>query len=144
MKKTNILYWVFTGLFAAFMAMSAIPDVLSMPVAVKGMHEGLGYPVYFIPFIGVAKLLGVVAILLPVNSRLKEWAYAGLSFDLIGATYSIIAASLGVSAWGFMVLPIGLAVCSYTFYHKRQRQLASTPQQQTKNADHIITYAKAV
>ena len=84
MKKTNILYWTFTGLFAFLMFGSAIPDVFSHPIAVKGMHEDLGYPLYFLPFIGIAKWLGVIAILIPANyPRIKEWAYAGLFFDLI-------------------------------------------------------------
>jgi hypothetical protein len=119
MKKTNIFYWIFTGLFAAMMLGSAIPDVLSSPIAVKGMHEELGYPVYFIPFIGIAKVLGVLAILLPISARIKEWAYAGLIFDLVGATFSIIA--IGKPDWMFMILPLFLAVGSYTFYHKRRK-----------------------
>ena len=144
MKKTKIVYWIFTGLFTAFMAMSAIPDILSMPVAVEGMHEGLGYPLYFIPFIGVAKMLGVLAIVLPVHSRLKEWAYAGLSFDLIGATYSIVATNAGTAAWGFMIIPITLAVCSYILYHKHQSQLVSTARIQGNNAERNVKYAAAV
>ena len=119
MKKTNIFYWVFTGLFSAMMLGSAIPDVMSSPIAVQGMHVELGYPVYFIPFIGVAKVLGVLAILLPISTRIKEWAYAGLVFDLIGATFSIIA--IGKPDWMFMVLPIFLAVGSYVFYHRKRK-----------------------
>jgi hypothetical protein len=121
MKKTKILYWIFTALFAFLMLSSAIPDVLSSPVAIKGMHEGLGYPLYFIPFIGVAKVLGVIAILFPGFSRIKEWAYAGLFFDLAGATYSI--SSIGAPAANslFMALPIALAICSYVFYRKKLR-----------------------
>lgn len=119
MKKIKILYWVFTSLFAAFMLSSAIPDIISHPVAVEGMHKGLGYPVYFIPFIGWAKLFGSLAILLPLSPRIKEWAYAGLVFDLVGATYSIIAVGEPASAWGFMIVPLLLAYFSYTFYHKK-------------------------
>lgn len=119
MKKTKIFYWIFTGLFAAFMLSSAIPDILVMPIAVEGMHKGLGYPVYFIPFIGVAKLLGSLAILLPLAPRIKEWAYAGLVFDLIGATYSIIAIGETPDQWGFMIAPLLLAYLSYRFYHKK-------------------------
>ena len=122
MKSTNIFYWIFTGLFAATMFMSAVPDVISSEIAVKGMHDGLGYPLYFIPFIGVAKVLGVIAIVVPGFPRLKEWAYAGLVFDLIGATYSIIASGQPVSAATFMVIPFLLATLSYVFYHKRFSQ----------------------
>jgi len=119
MKKTKIIYWVFTSLFAFMMLGSAIPDIFSSPVAVKGMHDGLGYPVYFIPFIGVAKLLGVVAILTPGFPRIKEWAYAGLFFDLAGASYSIASSGAAAANWIFMMLPISLAIGSYVFYHKR-------------------------
>ena len=131
MKKVNILYWIFTGIFAAFMFMSAIPDVFSSPIAVKGMHEGLGYPLYFIPFIGVAKVLGVIAILTPGFPRLKEWAYAGLVFDLTGATYSIIASGQPASAWAFMAIPILFAILSYTFFHKRQLGTSSQSAEET-------------
>lgn len=100
---------------------SAIPDVMVDPLAVEGMHHGLGYPLYFIPFIGVAKILGVLAVLLPLSSRIKEWAYAGLIFDLVGATYSIIA--VGKADWMFMILPVFLGISSYVFYHKRRKLL---------------------
>jgi flagellar biosynthesis protein FliR len=64
MKKTNLLYWIITGLFAAFMTYSAIPSIAMAPEAVN-MITGLGYPKYFVPFSGVAKLLGSIAILIP-------------------------------------------------------------------------------
>ena len=124
MKKTNIIYWILTGLFSALMLFSAIPDIMSHPLAVQGMHRELGYPLYFIPFIGIAKALGVLAILLPVSHRLKEWAYAGLVFDLIGATFSIIA--IGKPDWAFMALPLFLAAGSYIFYHRRKRYRKET------------------
>jgi hypothetical protein len=126
MKKTKILYWTFTGLFAFMMFGSAIPDVFSAAEAVKGMHDGLGYPLYFIPFIGVAKVLGVMAILVPGFHKLKEWAYAGLTFDLIGATFSIIASGAPLANWAFMVLPLSLAFASYVFYHRKLKATAST------------------
>jgi hypothetical protein len=128
MKKLNVLYWVFTSLFAALMLMSAIPDIFMDPVAIKGMHEDLGYPLYFVPFIGVAKLLGSIAILVPGFHRIKEWAYAGLFFDLIGATFSIIAAGGTIAQYGFMVLPLALGIIAYVFYHKRKAALLSAPQ----------------
>jgi hypothetical protein len=127
MKKIKIAYWIFTALFAFMMFGSAIPDVLSSPVAVKGMHEGLGYPIYFVPFIGVAKVLGVIAILVPGFSKIKEWAYAGLFFDLIGATYSVISIGAPAMNWVPMALPIALGICSYVFYHKKLKtKLQST------------------
>jgi hypothetical protein len=121
MKTTNILYWIFTGLFAAFMLMSALPDIISHPLAVQGMHNELGYPLYFIPFIGVAKFLGVVAILLPGFHRLKEWAYAGFAYDLIGATYSVF--SIGKPDWMYMLIFIAFFFVTYFLYQKRKKLL---------------------
>ena len=120
MKKNKILYWTITGLFSAFMLFSAVPDILVVPDAIAFMTH-LGYPKYFIPFIGVAKLLGVIAILVPGFPRIKEWAYAGLFFDLIGATYSQVANDGFQPAILFMVLPIALLFISYSLYHKKIR-----------------------
>src|SRR5437868_13492782 len=61
--------------------------------AIQLMHDSLGYPVYFIQFISIAKLLGAIVILIPGLNRIKEWAYAGLFFDLAGAIYSGIAST---------------------------------------------------
>ena len=91
-KTLNILYWVFTLLFVALMLFSAIGGIKPTGDAIKIMHDMLGYPVYFISFISIAKLLGCIAILIPSFVRIKEWAYAGLFFDLAGAFYSGIAA----------------------------------------------------
>ena len=120
MKKTKLLYWIITGLFAAFMLFSAIPDILVMPDAITFMGH-LGYPKYIIPFIGMAKLLAVIAILVPGYPRIKEWAYAGLMVDLTGATYSQIASDGFQPAIFFMVLPIALLFISYSLYHKKIR-----------------------
>ena len=129
MKKIKVLYWVFTGLFAAMMFMSAVPDIFSNTIAVKGMHGDLGYPLYFIPFIGIAKALGVIAILVPGYPRIKEWAYAGLTFDLVGATYSIISSGQPFASFAFMIVPLALAVLSYTFYQKKLKLNGGTEEQ---------------
>jgi hypothetical protein len=123
-KTIKILYWVFTILFAFMMLGSAIPDILVMPLAVEGMHNGLGYPVYFIPFIGTAKALGVIAILIPGFPRIKEWAYAGLMFDLIGATYSIAMSPKADSPWYVMLVPITVGALAYIFYQKKLKASA--------------------
>ena len=116
-KKINIFYWIVTGLFSAFMLFSSIPDILNSADAVKFM-TGLGYPPYLTPFIGVAKVLGIIGILIPGYPRIKEWAYAGLVFDLIGATYSVISVSYDPKGL-FMLVFVGLAFGSYFLYHKK-------------------------
>lgn len=120
MKKTKIIYWSTTVLFALMMLGSAIPDIISSDVAVKGMHEGLGFPLYFIPFIGVAKLLGVIAIVIPGFGRIKEWAYAGLFFDLVGATFSIYSSGERGANLAFMLMPILSGALSYVYYRRKQ------------------------
>ena len=105
------------------MIFSAIPDVLSNDDAVKLMHGTLGYPLYIIPFIGVAKLFGAIALLIPGFPRIKEWAYAGLIFDLVGAAYSLMMNGGGTQAAGFMSLFILLGALSYVFYHKKLKAI---------------------
>ncbi len=120
MKKTTILYWVFTGLFAFFMLGSAIPDILVMSLAVKGFGE-LGMPPYLVPFLGWAKLLGVVAILVPGYPRIKEWAYAGLMYDILGAIYALICIHKPLDTWLPMLIIPAVGVGSYVYYHNKQR-----------------------
>lgn len=122
-KRDTVLFWVFTGLFSAFMLTSTIPNMMSAPEWVE-IFKQLGYPLYMLPFIGVAKLLGIVALLVPGFPRLKEWAYAGLFFDLTGAVYS------GLVVGGFdplmlvMLIPYSLGTLSYIFYHRKQRAVS--------------------
>ncbi|MEO6000720.1 MAG: DoxX family protein [Chitinophagaceae bacterium] len=118
MKKTKIIYWIFTCLFAFMMLASSIPDIFSAKVAMEGFSQ-MGMPVYILPFLGIAKTLGVIAILVPGFPRIKEWAYAGLVFDLLGATYSIAASGQALANWIFMALPLALAAGSYIWYHKK-------------------------
>ena len=125
MKKTKILYWIFTIPFVALMGLGAIPDIINQPEAVELIHNHLGYPDYFLQFLGVAKLLGAIAILIPGFPRIKEWAYAGLTYDLIAALYSLIAIGDPPSQWIFMFIALGLAAGSYIFYHKLARETAS-------------------
>ena len=120
-KTTNILYWVFTILFAALMIFSAAGGIGPGEQAIEMIHKGMGYPIYFIQFISLAKIIGAIAILIPGLKTIKEWAYAGLFFDLIGATYSIIKVSpsfdpgmLGMLVW------YGTGILSYYFWKKKQ------------------------
>jgi len=118
MKRTKILYWVFTALIAAFMLFSAIPNIISNADSIALINGVLGYPKYIIPFLGLAKAIAAIAILIPGLKRIKEWAYAGLCFDLVGATYSLVAVG-GVNVQIiFMILPIVVLFISYYFWVK--------------------------
>jgi hypothetical protein len=119
MKKNKIAYWIFTILFSAAMIFSSYGGLRPEPQALQLLHDQLGYPVYFIQFISVAKILGSIAILIPQLKTIKEWAYAGLFFDLIGATYSIFSVSdkFDPGSLGMLVF-IALGALSYYFWKK--------------------------
>jgi hypothetical protein len=119
-KTINLIYWISTVIFAALMIFSAAGGFHPSPQAIQIIHDGLGYPIYFIQFISIAKVLGAIIILIPGLNRIKEWAYAGLFFDLTGAIYSGIAATgkfdpliLTMLMW---VIP---GIVSYYFWHKK-------------------------
>lgn len=121
MKRTKILYWIITIIFAGFMIFSALPDLVVNNDAIDLISTQLGYPEYIIRFLGVAKILGAIVILLPGFPRLKEWAYAGLVFDLIGAMYSSAAVSDKPAESLFMLPIIAFAFASYFLYHKKSK-----------------------
>ena len=120
-KSTNIIYWISTIIFAALMIFSASGGIQPSRRAVQLIHDTLGYPVYFIQFISIAKVIGAVIILIPrIGRSIKEWSYAGLFFDLAGAIYSGIASSgkfdplmLTLLIW---IVP---GVVSYYCWHKK-------------------------
>jgi len=118
MKRINIFYWICTGILLAMVGVGSVFDAISYPDSVK-IVTGLGYPAYLVPFLGIAKLLAFVVILVPGYPRLKEWAYAGIAFDILGALYSNIVLGKPLPALIFIILPILLLAGSYLFYHKR-------------------------
>lgn len=120
MKTTKILYWVCTILIVGLMVFSAISSLMPNPEGAK-MAEHMQYPLYLFKFLGVAKLLGAIAILIPGFARLKEWAYAGYFFDLFGATISFIAIGDPIVNIIPMFLFIAILFGSYFFYHKLQK-----------------------
>jgi uncharacterized membrane protein len=118
MKRTKIIYWVVTAIFLAAMLMSAFSELFQKDAA--HYLTDLGYSAYLNPFLGVAKLLGIIAILLPGFPRLKEWAYAGFTFDLLGASYSMAVKQPDVTKWlPFMLVFLVLLFASYILYHKK-------------------------
>ncbi len=119
MKSTNTWYWVVTILFAAFMLFSAIPNIMNTKESIDMISGQLGYPAYFVPFIGLAKAAGCIAILIPSFRRIKEWAYAGLFFDLSGAIYSILVKEGFQLPMLVMVLPVAFLFVSYFLWHKK-------------------------
>jgi uncharacterized membrane protein YphA (DoxX/SURF4 family) len=126
-KTVNILYWIFTILFAGLMIFSAVGSLTVNDDSINLISKGLGYPEYFIPFTGYAKLIGSIVILIPGLKTIKEWAYAGLFFDLAAAIYSFAAApnmkyDPGMLSMGIWVL---FGILSYVFWKKKLKAEAN-------------------
>jgi len=131
-KSSEVAYWIFTGSMAALMLAASIPDVLRLSPAIA-IFAHLGYPAYLLPFLGVAKTFGAVAVLIPSLRMLKEWAYAGLVFDLTGATYSHLSVGDPSSAWGIPVVALALVIASY-FLHRNRLSQKGRPSDETGQA----------
>ena len=100
----QIAYWVATVVSVVGVGGTGLLDLMGATEMAQHV-TALGYPAYLQHFLGVAKLLGSVVILLPRLPRLKEWGYAGMTFDLAGATYSHIAHRDAVAE---LMLPVSL------------------------------------
>ena len=91
-KRKLIWYWIITAILSFCLFSGGLAQALQLPEVLQGFKP-LGYPTYFISLIGIWKMLGVIAILLPKFKLLKEWAYAGLFFTMTGAVISHIASN---------------------------------------------------
>ncbi len=108
----KIAYWITTGLVAFFIGGGGLSQIWQYKVSPHSVVPVLGYPMYFFAILGVWKFLGAIAILAPRFPRLKEWAYAGIFFDLTGAAASCLAVG-GYGAYGFHVIA-PLVICGLT------------------------------
>lgn len=98
-------YWLATGLVAVAFVVPGIGNLAHAP-HIAGEMAHLGYPTYFLTILGTWKVLGALAVVVPGVARLKEWAYAGMIFDLTGAAAS--RAALGDSVQ-MIVVPLVIA-----------------------------------
>lgn len=121
MKNLNIYYWISIGLILFFLVPGSIMNIMRTPDWLE-VFKQLGYPEYLLPFLGVAKLAGCVVLVLPYFKRLKEWAYAGLFFDLVGAVYSGLAVNGFDPAMLIMFFAIAVLLTSYWLWLKKSGQ----------------------
>ena len=121
MKSTKIIYWIFTILLAALMLLSAFSSLKETSEG-DAMMKHLGFFYGILKLLSIAKILGVITILIPGFPRLKEWAYAGFTFDLIGAIYAGLYAGDPLMQWIPMFIGVGIIFGSYIFYHKLKRE----------------------
>ena len=116
-KRNKIIYWIATIWLALGMVATGAGQLIKMKAGQGGveMITHLGYPVYLLTLLGVWKILGVVAVLIPKFPLLKEWAYAGIFFVMSGAIFSHIATGDPISALFPSLLLLILTVVSWYF-----------------------------
>ena len=115
-KGLKITYWVFTSIFALFMLFSGFSELIGTEAG-NAVLTGLGYPLYLNYILGIAKILGAIAII-QVNidvkfQTIKEWAYAGFTFDIIGASLSFLFSGAGI---GDVLMPLVFLVVMFVSY----------------------------
>jgi uncharacterized membrane protein YphA (DoxX/SURF4 family) len=117
-----VAYWVTTGLVASSMVSGGVAHVLHVPASVDGFVR-LGYPLHFVTLLGIWKILGALALVAPRFPRLKEWVYAGITFDLTGAAFAwaAVGASDSLSNAGHIIVPLAGLALALTSWALRPR-----------------------
>ncbi|WP_353720270.1 DoxX family protein [Dyadobacter sp. 676] len=113
-KRNRIIYWIFTAWLALGMTSTGIVQLMKMKEEVD-MFAHLGYPEYLLTIIGVWKILGVIAVLMPGFPLIKEWTYAGFFFCMSGAIVSHMALGDPIGQVAPPLLLLVLTVISWYF-----------------------------
>lgn len=121
--NSKYLYWGTTGLLALFMAASSVWYFVGTEPAAS--FERLGFPDYFRIQLGIAKMAGAIALVMPVPRAVKEWTYAGFTISFVSATIAHLAVGDPVSDVAAPVTAFALLVTSYVTYHQYYR--STTP-----------------
>ena len=126
-KRDKIIYWISTLWLALGMISTGTMQLLKAKAGQGGvdMINHLGYPVYLLTLLGVWKILGVVAVLIPKYSLLKEWAYSGFLFIMTGAIFSHIASGDSIIAILPALLLLVLTVLSWYFRPANRRVVSA-------------------
>ena len=126
MKRKMMGYWATTGLVAAAFLLGGVADLARGEQVVAGMSH-LGYPLYVATILGVWKVLGAAALLAPRFPRLKEWAYAGMVFDLTGAAVSHAATGDPAANVATPLVLLGLVAASWALRPASRRLASAEP-----------------
>ena len=117
-KTIAVWYWITTLVFAAGMLFSGISELIGTEAG-NAVLLALGYPLYLNIILGIAKILGVIALIVPGFKIIKEWAYAGFTFDFVGAALSF---ALNGDALSAVLSPLPFLIImfiSYALWKKR-------------------------
>ncbi len=118
-RTTKAIYWTIISLFCLFTLFDGIGSVLRTDAS-KQIFLQLGYPIYTLTIIGIAKLLGAIALLQNKYPTLKEWAYAGFIIDLLGASASWAFTTHAIGDILFPLFIIALLLWSRSIWKKSQ------------------------
>ncbi len=124
--KKKIIYWIATLWLALGMVSTGTVQLLKVKEDVDFIVR-LGYPVYFLTILGIWKILGVIAVLIPKFPILKEWAYAGFFFAMSGAIFSHIASGSSINEIFPSSLLLTLTVASW-YFRPEDRKIVSVNQ----------------
>jgi uncharacterized membrane protein YphA (DoxX/SURF4 family) len=138
-KRNRIIYWIATLWLALGMTSTGIVQFIKMKEEVD-LFNRLGYPLYFLTILGIWKVLGVIAVLIPKFPLLKEWAYAGFFFAMSGAVFSHLASGSGAMDYFGPVLLLVLTVTSW-YFRPEDRKVISANQQTRDRSAHIAQTA---
>lgn len=122
--KGRLLYWIPTSLIALNWTFGGVSTLLKTPSSME-VFSRLGYPEYFAAMLGVAQLLGVAAILVPLPRVVREWAYAGMAFDAIAAIISLLAIGMPIVQAGFPLVALALVLASYGAWKSRVKTIGA-------------------
>ena len=125
-KRNKIIYWIATIWLALGMLSTGIVQLFKLQADVDAMTR-LGYPSYLLTILGIWKILGVIALLIPKFPRLKEWAYAGFFFAMSGAVISHIVSGDSVKEIFPSLLLLILTVVSW-YFRPENRKIVSVDQ----------------
>ena len=119
MKATKIIYWVSTILVIVVMLFTAVQTFAHLD-HMEAFAKQIQFPGYMFVMLSIAKVLGVIALLIPGYPGVKEWVYAGFTFDLVGAIvlFAGSALSFPVALWTPMLVGLLMLIISYITYHK--------------------------
>ncbi|MBI2103086.1 DoxX family protein [Candidatus Woesearchaeota archaeon] len=122
-KTLRITYWTVTVLFALFILVGAVTELMQTPQSIEALQH-LGYPAYLNIILGVAKIAGVIAILQWKYRTVKEWAYAGFTIDILGASASTYFAGDGIVMALFPLIFLVWMFGSYFLWKKSEQKTA--------------------
>ena len=112
MLTNKVTYWVATTLVLLMAGLGGLADIFQVE-AIRESTQGIGFPLYVLPFFGTLKILGSLAIIVPALSRFREAAYAGFIFYFIGAVYCHIAVGDGIDKIAPPLFILAMVILSY-------------------------------